>query len=48
MAQLAVRLPGRHEVAGSNPSGYVTFLAENIPVFSGRLVYHEIDIEATY
>ena len=38
MAQLVVRLPGRHEVVGSNPCRCVTFLAESIPVLSGRLV----------
>ena len=38
MAQLVVCLPGRHEVVGSNPCCCVTFLAENIPVLSGRLV----------
>ena len=32
LAQLAVRLPGRHEVVGSNPCRCVKFLAENIPV----------------
>ena len=39
MAQLVVRLRGRHEVVGSNPCWCVTFLAQNIPVLSGRLVY---------
>ena len=35
---VVVRLPGRHEVVRSNPGCCVTFLAENIPVLSGRLV----------
>ena len=39
MAQMVVRLPGRHEVVGSNPCSCVTFLAENIPVLSGHLVH---------
>ena len=39
MAQLVVRLPGRHEVVGSNPCRCVTFLAENILVFNGRLIF---------
>ena len=38
LAQLVVRLPGRHEVVGSKPCWCVTFLAESIPVLSGRLV----------
>ena len=38
LAQLVVRLPGRREVAGSNPWWCVTFLAEIIPVLSRRLV----------
>ena len=36
MAQLAVRLPDRHEVVGSNPC-CVTFLAENIRCLAGVL-----------
>ena len=39
MAQLVVRLPGSHEVVCSNPhADALVFLAENIPVLSGRLV----------
>ena len=38
MAQSVVRLPGSHEVVGSNPCWCITFLAENIPVLSGLLV----------
>ena len=38
VAQLVVRLSPRHEVMGSNPCRSVKFLAENIPVFSGRLL----------
>ena len=41
-AQLVVHLSGRHEVVGSNPCWCVTFLAENIPVLSGRLVPNEV------
>ena len=42
MAQLVERLPARHEVMDSNPGLSVTFfIAENIPVLSGRLVLHE-------
>ena len=39
MAQLVVRLPGKHEVVGSKPWWCVTFSGENIQVLSGRLVY---------
>ena len=39
LAQLVVRVPGRHEVVGSNPSLCVTSLADNIPVHSGRLAF---------
>ena len=39
-AQYVVRLPGRHEVLGSNPCWCVTFLAEKILVLSGRLVWY--------
>ena len=40
VAQLVVRLHGRHEVVGSNPGLGVTFLAEKSPVLSGRLVIY--------
>ena len=40
VAQLVERLPGRHEVTGSNPYWSVKFLAEIIPVLSGRLVFY--------
>ena len=43
MAQLVAwqkpSLPGKNEVVGSNPWRCVTFLAENIAVLSGRLVF---------
>ena len=39
MAQLVVRLLGRHEVAGSNPGLMRYIFSGNDPVLSGRLVY---------
>ena len=42
MAQLVVRLPARYEVVGSNPGwSVIFFIAENIPVISGRLVFNQ-------
>ena len=38
MANLVVRLPGKHDVLGSNPYWCVTFLAENIQVLAGVLL----------
>ena len=42
LAHLVVRLPGRHEVVGSNPCWCATYLAENITVLSGRRVIHPV------
>ena len=39
MAQVVVSVSVRHEAMGSNPDRSVTFLAENIPVLNGLLVY---------